>query len=156
MLPKPVYWTVLLLICAYAFWRGRGDERAAAATCLGASLIQMLVISPAMHRYSGVEIGVLAVDLGVLAVFVAIALQSSRFWPLWVAGLQLTTVLGHILKAVQLSLLPLAYAGALRFWSYPILLIVAVGTWRTHQRYLAERRSAAGATRPTGLTPRRS
>jgi hypothetical protein len=117
MLPKPVYWTILLLICAYAVWRGRGDERAAAATCLGASLIQMLVISPAMHRYSGVEIGVLAVDLGVLAVFVAIALQSSRFWPLWVAGLQLTTVLGHILKAVQLSLLPLAYAGAPR-WTH--------------------------------------
>jgi hypothetical protein len=22
----------------------------------------------------------------------------------------------------------------LRFWSYPILLIVAIGTWRTHQR----------------------
>jgi hypothetical protein len=136
MLPKPLYWAILLLICAYAFWRGRGDERAAAATCLIASLIQILVISPTPHRYSGVEIGVMLVDLGVLAVFVAIALQSSRFWPLWVAGLQLTTILGHILKAVQLSLLPIAYAGALRFWSYPILLILAVGTWRTHQRSL--------------------
>ena len=28
------------------------------------------------------------------------------------------------MKAVHLSLLPLAYAGALRFWSYPILLIL--------------------------------
>ena len=136
MLPKPLYWTILLLICAYAFWRGRSDERVAAATCLGASLIQMLVISPTAHRYSGVEIGVLLVDLGVLAVFIAIALQSSRFWPLWIAGLQLTTILGHILKAVQLSLLPIAYAGALRFWSYPILLIVAIGTWRTDHRGL--------------------
>jgi hypothetical protein len=134
MLPKPVYWTILLLICAYAFWRGRTDERLAAGTCLGASLIQTLVISPAAHRYSGVEVGVLAIDLGVFAVFVAIALQSSRFWPLWIAGLQLTTILGHMLKAMQLSLLPMAYAGALRFWSYPILLIVAIGTWRTQQR----------------------
>jgi hypothetical protein len=140
MLPKPVYWTILVLICAYAFWRGRKDERVAAATCLLASLVQLLVVSPAMHRYSGVELGVLFVDLGVLGVFVAIALQSSRFWPLWVAGLQLTTILGHILKAVQLSLLPLAYAGALRFWSYPILLILAIGTWRTHQRAVAESR----------------
>ena len=134
MLPKPVYWTILLLICAYAFWSGRSDERLAAGTCLAASLLQILVISPTAHRYSGVEIGVLLVDLGVLGVFVAIALQSSRFWPLWVAGLQLTTILGHIVKAVQLDLLPIAYAGALRFWSYPILLIVAIGTWRTHQR----------------------
>jgi hypothetical protein len=141
MLPKPIYWTILVLICAYAFWRGRTDERVAAATCLFASLVQLLVVSPAMHRYSGVELGVMFVDLGVLGVFVALALQSSRFWPLWVAGLQLTTILGHVLKAVQLSLLPLAYAGALRFWSYPILLILAIGTWRTHKRVVSERRT---------------
>jgi hypothetical protein len=141
MLPKPLYWTILVLICAYALWRGRKDERIAAATCLLASLVQVLVVSPAVHRYSGVEFGVMFVDLGVLGVFVAIALQSSRFWPLWVAGLQLTTILGHLLKAVQLSLLPLAYAGALRFWSYPILLILAIGTWRTHQRALSESRA---------------
>jgi hypothetical protein len=134
MLPHSIYWSLLLLICAYAFWRGRSDERVAAATCLLATLIQLYVISPTAHRYSGVELGVLFVDLGVLAVFVAIALQSSRFWPLWVAGLQLTTILGHFLKAVQLDLLPHAYAGALRFWSYPILLILAVGTWRSHRR----------------------
>lgn len=143
MLPHSVYWSALLLICAYAFWRGRSDERAAAATCLLATLIQLLVVSPTPTRYSGVEIGVLMVDLGVLAAFVAIALQSSRFWPLWVAGLQLTTILGHLLKAVQLSLLPYAYAGALRFWSYPILLIVAIGTWRTHHVYLRDHRSPA-------------
>ena len=31
------------------------------------------------------------VDLAVLAGFVTVALRSKRFWPLWVAGLQLTT-----------------------------------------------------------------
>jgi hypothetical protein len=134
MLPKPIYWSILLLICAYAFWRGRSDERIAAATCLLASLVQLFVISPAVRRYSGVEFGVLAIDLSVLGVFVALALQSERFWPLWVAGLQLTSIFGHLLKAVQLTLLPEAYAGALRFWSYPILLILAIGSWRSHQR----------------------
>lgn len=143
MLPKPFYWAILLLICAFAFWRGRSDERAAAGTCLAASLIQVLAISPAAHRYSGVEVGVLLIDLAVLAAFVLIALRSSRFWPLWVAGLQLTTIMGHLLKAVQLDLLPLAYAGALRFWSYPILLILAVGTWRTQQQSAAGRPATA-------------
>lgn len=134
MLPRPIYWAVLLLICGYALWRGRSDERVAAATCLIASLAQTLVISPTLVRYNSVEYGVFLVDLGVLGVFVAIALQSSRFWPLWVAGLQLTTILGHLLKFVDLRLLPYAYAGALRFWSYPILIILLVGTWRTHRR----------------------
>jgi hypothetical protein len=143
MLPHSIFWSILLLICGYAFWRGRTDERVAAATCLIATLVQMLVVAPTVRRYSGVEVGVLLVDLCVLLVFVWIALQSHRFWPLWVAGLQLTTVFGHLLKAIQLGLLPYAYAGALRFWSYPILLIVAIGTWRSHQRSIESRRSAA-------------
>lgn len=141
MLPHSVYWSILLLICAFAFWRGHTDERIAAATCLIATIVQLYVVTPTVRRYSGVETGVLVIDLVVLAVFVAIALQSRRFWPLWVAGLQLTTVFGHILKAIQLSLLPYAYAGALRFWSYPILLILAIGTWRTHHRSVVERQS---------------
>jgi len=74
------------------------------------------------------------VDLGVLAAFVAVALRSKRFWPLWVAGLQLTTSIGHLLKGIDQDLLPRAYGAALQFWSYPILLILAVGTYRSHQR----------------------
>ncbi len=90
----------------------------------------MLVISPLRHRYAGVEEGLLLVDLAVLAGFITVALRSKRFWPLWVAGLQLTTSLGHILKGVDQDLLPQAYGAALQFWSYPILIILAVGTYR--------------------------
>ena len=74
------------------------------------------------------------VDLGVLAGFVVVALRSERFWPLWVAGLQLTTSIGHLLKGVDQDLLPRAYGAALQFWSYPILVILAVGTYRSHRR----------------------
>ena len=51
-----------------------------------------------------------------------------------VAGLQLTTSIGHLLKGIDQDLLPRAYGAALQFWSYPILLILAVGTYRSHQR----------------------
>jgi hypothetical protein len=94
----------------------------------------MLAISPLHQRYSGVEEGLLLVDLAVLAGFVAVALRSNRFWPLWVAGLQLTTSIGHVLKGVDQELLPRAYGAALQFWSYPILIILAVGTYRSHRR----------------------
>ena len=40
--------------------------------------------------YSGLETSDLIVDTFVLVSFVLIALRSDRFWPLWVAGLQLT------------------------------------------------------------------
>lgn len=86
-----------------------------------------------MESYSSVETGILAVDILALLAFTYAALISDRFWPLWVSGLQLTTSLGHLFKVIDPKLLPLAYAAALRFWSYPILIILFVGVWR-HQR----------------------
>jgi len=133
MLPAYFYWLLLLLVTAYAVWKGRTDERIVTIACLMASIFTLAVLSPLRTRYANVEVGVLAVDLGVLAVFTAVALHSRRFWPLWVAGLQLTTSVAHVLKAVDADLLPHAYGAAARFWSYPILLIVAIGIWRGHR-----------------------
>lgn len=135
-----VFHVVLVLICGYAFVAGRSDERWVAATCLLASLATRLLISPVAERYSGVEVGVLLVDLATFAAFCFVALRSDRFWPLWVSGLQLTTSLAHGLKALEGDLFPIAYAAAGRFWSYPILIILAVGTWRAHRRHQEELR----------------
>ena len=129
-----VFAPLLLAVCIYAWWRGGRDERFVAATCLAGTLATMLAISPLRQRYAGVEEGLMLVDLAVLLAFIAVALRSKRFWPLWVAGLQLTTSIGHLLKGIDQELLPRAYGAALQFWSYPILLILAVGTYRSHRR----------------------
>ena len=144
MLSPIIYHLLLVVVAAYAFLHGKTDERLAAAICVVATLATRLVLSPLASRYSGVETGVLVVDLLALAGFTLIAIRTDRFWPLWVAGLQLTTLVAHLLKAVQLELLPYAYATAARFWVYPIFLIIVVGTWRSHHR--ARRESRASAT----------
>ena len=136
------YAALLVAVCAYAFWRGRAEERWAAGVCLTASLASVGLLGPVQLRYSGVEIGVLSVDMFTFLAFTWIALRSERFWPLWISGLQLTTSMGHLLKAIDADLLPLAYAAALRLWSYPILVILAVGTWRSHRRQPITRRTA--------------
>jgi hypothetical protein len=137
-----IFHLVLVLVCGYALISGRRDERIVAATCVIASVATRLAISPLSGRYSGVEFGVFAVDIGTFLAFTWVALRSDRFWPLWVAGLQLTTSLAHILKAMETDLFPIAYAAAGRLWSYPILLILAVGTWRSHRRYARAQRLA--------------
>lgn len=126
--------TLLFLVCLYALLRGTQEARVVAVICLFGSLATSLLISPLNERYSGVETGVFIVDVAVLTGFVAVALRSSRFWPLWIAGLQLTTTFGHAMKGVTQDLLPQAYAAALSFWAYPIILILAVGVWRGHRR----------------------
>ena len=146
MHPRYIYWAILFAICGYAFWRGRRDERVVAAVCLGASVVSLLSLTQWQSRYSDVETGLLLVDAATLALFVGVALQSNRFWPLWVAGLQLTTSMGHLMKAVDVDLLPMAYGAALRLWSYPILVILAIGTWRgQHRPPEGDRRGTAPA-----------
>jgi hypothetical protein len=133
MLSPLAYYAILFAVCAYAFLRGRTDERLAAATCIAATFATNLVYEP-IGSFAGVEVGVLIVDVATLAAFTYLALRSERFWPLWVAGLQLTTLVAHALKAIDLDLMPQAYAAAARFWVYPIFLIIVVGTYRSHQR----------------------
>lgn len=141
MLPRFIFWTLLFATFAYALWRGRSDERIAATVCVLATIATRFAISPLTQRYTDIEIGLLIVDAAVLVAFVALALRSQRFWPLWIAGLQLTSSLSHLMKVIEIDLLPRAYAAAAVFWSYPILLIIVVGTWRSHHRALKESRS---------------
>jgi hypothetical protein len=134
-----LYWSLLALTCGYALLRGGHYERLVASVCIVASFATVAVNSPLNRMYVHVETSALLVDMAVLAAFVSIALLSDRFWPLWVAGLQLTTIVAHFLKAMDSDLIPTAYGLAVRFWSYPILVILFVGAWRSHRRSKAAR-----------------
>ena len=134
-----IFWAILLVTCGYALWRGNRYEQLAALICIAATVTSVALHAPLKERYMGVEAGDLAVDTAVLIAFVAIALRSDRFWPLWVAGLQLTISMSHLFKAIDLHLMPTAYAAAERFWSYPTLVIIAVAAFRQHRRRMHAR-----------------
>ena len=116
--------------CGYALWKGSRDARIIAATCLIAAIASIPIAA-----YGAVEINVVIVDLLVLASFLYVALQSDRFWPLWIAGLHVTTMIGHALKLMSGDMVPIAYAVALRFWAYPELIILVIAVWRHNQRH---------------------
>jgi len=129
-----LYLALLAAVTLYALIRGDRDARVTAIACVAATAITAVVLSPLAGRYGNVETGVATIDFVVLAVFVTVALQSARFWPLWISALQLTTSLAHLIKLIEPELLNFAYAAALRAWSYPILLILAVGIYRSSLR----------------------
>lgn len=139
-----IFWIVLVATCGYALWRGRRHERIASIVFIAASLLSVLMRSPPQGRYYEIEISDLLFDTAVLGAVIAIALVSDRFWPLWVAGLQLVDSMSHLLKAIDANLLPAVYGAAERFWSYPILLILAIGTWRNARR--VQHRNGAAST----------
>jgi hypothetical protein len=129
-----LFWVLLLLSCGYALWRGRKYERIAALVFVTATILSILGHSPLRGRYVELEASDLIIDTGVLVAVIAIAVVSDRFWPLWVAGLQLVDSASHLMKAIHADLVPQVYGAAERFWSYPILIILLIGAWRQHQR----------------------
>ena len=151
MLPWYAYYLLLAAVCGFAFVAGRRDERAVAAVCLLASLATSLWSMFYGRRFRGLETGTLLIDLAALVIFTLVALRSERFWPLWVAGLQLTTTFGHAIKAINADLVPVAYAAASRFWVYPILLVLLVGTLRTSLGERLARARIAGGEATRGM-----
>lgn len=130
MLRIALYYALVLVAVAAAFARGDRETRLAAVISLAASLLSTAL----MNLHSQIAVSVALIDIAVLAAFVGLALTTRRFWPLWVAGLQLTTVLGHGLRLLQPNLVDIAYAAAMRFWSYPILFILIAAALRS-ERY---------------------
>lgn len=138
-----LYNLLLFGACGYALWRGKVDARIVALAFFVGNFATFALRTQLSGGYSRMEIGIFGVDVACLLAFTYAALISDRFWPLWVAGLQLTTSFGHVMKAVDSSLVPLAYAASLRFWGYPILIILAIGVWRSQQRLRREREAAS-------------
>lgn len=136
-----IFIVLLFGSCGYALLKGTRDAQIVAIVTLVAAFASYFLVS----RYAGVEVGVLAVDMLVLLAFIAVALRSDRFWPLWIAGLQLTTAFGHALRALlEDQMVPIAYAVALRSWSYPIQIILIVAVWRSQRRKQVESGPVSG------------
>ncbi|MDI1296431.1 MAG: hypothetical protein PSY12_11190, partial [bacterium] len=67
------------------------------------------------------------VDLGTCAALMWLMLRSDRYWPIWVAGCQLMTVLTHIVTFLRPDFTDLIYAGLSTVWIIPLFLFAIIG-----------------------------
>jgi hypothetical protein len=132
MFPLSLYYTLLGLCCIYALARGGWPERATVVIMAVGSLLS-LVLGRA-DRHKSVETGVLLVDFAIFTIFTLLALRADRFWTIWASALAGLGVLGHIGRwYLGPDIGRGAYVISLVVWSYPILALIAVGTFN-HQR----------------------
>ena len=85
-------------------------------------------------RFIDVEIGIMTVDIVLLGVMIAVTLHADRFWPAWVTALHALGTGAHLAKAINPDVIRLAYAVLSVVWSYPIVLLLIIGTMRHSRR----------------------
>lgn len=118
--------TYMFAAIVVALTYGGRDERLAAVLIILAAMLTPVLEGAG---YTSPEMGVLIVDLSLFLGLGWIALRSSRFWPIWAAGLQLGALFVH-LAAIRLPhLSPGAYFETLLIWSYAVLTALAAGVW---------------------------
>ena len=118
----------------YAFWRGGAPERLTGLSLLLAALATRMFHVLGAGRFIDVEIGIMTVDIILLGVMIAITLHADRFWPAWVTALHALGTGAHLAKAINPDVIRLAYAVLSVVWSYPIVLLLIIGTMRHSRR----------------------
>lgn len=132
-----VFYAVQALICLFAFVSGGRPERLAALLLLLAALGNAALPNHPGVSFHMVEGPAALIDLVLMASLVALSVRANRFWPLWLAALQLLAIAIHGVKAFEPVLVPWMYAGAAGKIAYPMMAVLMMGVWR-HRRRIAE------------------
>lgn len=130
-----LYLAGLTLVLFYAMWKGGGPERAVGWILIamgGTTTLARLVFPPTFVHLDEVVLGS---DFAALVALLLVALRASRFWPLCVCSLQIVSLVAHLARALDYSIHPKVYWLMAIGPSYPIIALLALGTWR-HQRRL--------------------
>lgn len=117
----------VLFAAGFLAWRYGGlDERLTATAFVTATLLTRAIDG---SDFSHTQFGVFGVDFAVLILLLVIALRSDRFWPMWACAFQLVGTTVHIASMTEKGDFAWAYAVALIFWSYPVMMALLAGTW---------------------------
>lgn len=128
-----LYAALMAIILGYAIIKGGWAERSVALILLIGSILTPLVAAPFPRTFQQIEIGIFAIDICALILFLAVALSSRRYWPLWVVALHGVAMLGHLMPLTS-RVISIVYANAIMWWSWPMLFLIGWATYRHRRR----------------------
>ena len=138
MTSVPFFLVFFAVVVAFAMLRGGGPERMTAVTytaALAATASVGFLRVPGNYRV--VPTGLFMTDAALLIALSLIAIRANRWWVIPAAGGQLVTVLVHTGKLLDPAMIPNSYEFLTDFWSWPMVALLAWGTW-AHRRRLRE------------------
>lgn len=124
-LTQVAFLALFLATLTAAFGRGGRPERQGGAMLLGAALATPLLQT---RMFTGIEIGIAAIDMVLLAGLVWLAFNSERRWPVFAAAFQAIGVLTHLARLAAGPVHGDVYGHLLVLWSYPVALSLLWGS----------------------------
>lgn len=121
----------------FAFLKGGQAERFGAGAYLFAWFASIILQENSGFR--GMPVGLFLIDAVALFVFVGLSWRYRRSWPVWVSGIQLITVMCHIMILTKQPVLLASLITVMNLNSYLIIGFMIVGTFFSWQdRHAAE------------------
>lgn len=126
---ETVYTCFLFICCLYAFLLGGATGRAGAIIFLIGSLLSYFAIASAPDwQYTNFQL--LLIDSVCFIALLLLAMVSDRYWPIWAAALQFTTLIIHFATIWADFITPVAYQTVATLMALPALAVMAEGTRR--------------------------
>ncbi|SFO06151.1 hypothetical protein [Sphingomonas sp. OK281] len=132
-----LFYAIQVAASGYALLRGGAPERLTGLALLVAAVATGIVQRNIPVLFAGLEASVMIVDLLLLAVLVAITLKADRFWIAWATALHALGTGAHFVRVLSPDVMRLVYALLSAAWSYPIVLLLVIGTLRHSRRIRA-------------------
>lgn len=127
-------WTIaILLVSAFALWRGGAIERLVAVANLVAWIATMVVqdrlawIDPL--NWVNTQWGVFAVDALFASLLLYLAMTRPQTWLLFAAAFQIIGMAIHLAMLVDDGFRARVYLEGLIIWSYLVLAALGAGAW---------------------------
>lgn len=131
MLRWLIFNALLIISVGYALRYGERTERFVAIIFIAGIILTFFVTAPFHERFASLQTPLLLVDAGVFVALVLVALWSTKFWPLWVAAMQGVSAISHLSILFGPEVGSTVYGHAVQLWSYPMLILLLIGTRRT-------------------------
>jgi hypothetical protein len=126
-----ISFNVFLGMCLIYSWRcGGAPEKVAMLAQVAAAALTIIAIHflPHSANFAGLAKALVMIDVALLISLMWLALRANRLWTIVLAGLQLSTVVVHLSKAVFPALPAASYGIFAQFWAWPMLITTALGT----------------------------
>jgi hypothetical protein len=130
-----IFIALLAFSIIYALRKGGQPERAVAIVFLLMTISDPFVHALTPIQYTQLDPGHFVIDLAGWIALLAIALRARRFWPLWVSSFQTVSLVAHVVRLLDYSIHPVAYGVMQVAGSYPLVILLMIGTFNHQQRF---------------------